>query len=86
MYKIITRIEYNNYEEIILNKTDINIIEELRKKKVPNLILNKEGEDYLYILFKIDGNLDNYYESGDIKIYNKIYALNNSDNITVKTL
>ena len=69
-----------------MNKKIINITEELRKKNVSNLILNKEDEDYLLILFKIDGNLDNLTERESITIYNKIYALNNSDNITVKPL
>ena len=84
---ITTRIKYNNYKEIILNKKFINITEELKAYNISNLILNKEFEDFLSIFFKINENLDNLPEkSGYITIINKIYSLNNSgNNISVDT-
>ena len=84
---ITTRIKYNNYKEIILNKKFINITEELKAYNISNLILNKEFEDFLSISFKVNENLDNLpEESGNIKIKNKIYSLNNSrNNISVDT-
>ena len=85
---ITTRIKYNNYKEIILNKKFINITEELKAYNISNLILNKEFEDFLSIYFKVNENLDNLPdESGYIMIINKIYSLNNSgNNISVDTL
>ena len=85
---ITTRIKYNNYKEIILNKKFINITEELKAYNISNLILNKEFEDFLSIFFKVNENLDNLPdESGYITIINKIYSLNNSgNNISVDTL
>ena len=84
---ITTGIKYNNYKEIILNKKFINITEELKAYNISNLILNKEFEDFLSISFKVNENLDNLpEESGNIKIKNKIYSLNNSrNNISVDT-
>lgn len=85
---ITTRIKYNNYKEIILNKKFINITEELKAYNISNLILNKEFDDFLSIFFKVNENLDNLPdESGNIYIINKIYSLNNSgNNISVDTL
>ena len=85
---ITTRIKYNNYKEIILNKKHINITEELKAYNISNLILNKEFKDFLSIFFKVNENLDNLPdESGYITIINKIYSLNNSgNNISVDTL
>ena len=51
----------------------------LKKKNVSNLILNKEYVDFILILFKINGNLDSR-ECGNIKIFNKMFSLNNTDN------